>query len=67
MQALNGAVWRKSTYSGGNSTNCVEISDNAPNGVHIRDSKNRRATPLHFTTPTWHAFLTALPPTARRT
>jgi hypothetical protein len=40
MVQLNGAEWRKSSYSGGNGGNCVEIARNLPGVIAIRDSKN---------------------------
>jgi hypothetical protein len=40
MVQLNGAEWRKSSYSGGNGGNCVEVAQNLADVVAIRDSKN---------------------------
>jgi Domain of unknown function (DUF397) len=40
MGELNGAEWRKSSYSGGNGGNCVEIARNLPGVIAIRDSKD---------------------------
>jgi hypothetical protein len=40
MVQLNGAEWRKSSYSGGNGGNCVEIARNLPGVIAIRDSKD---------------------------
>ncbi|MFF3554605.1 DUF397 domain-containing protein [Streptomyces tsukubensis] len=39
--ALGGAVWRKSSYSGGSEGQCVEIADvRVHGGIAVRDSKN---------------------------
>lgn len=37
---LTGAVWIKSTRSGGNGGQCVEVASNLPGIVAVRDSKN---------------------------
>jgi Domain of unknown function (DUF397) len=37
---LTKAVFRKSSYSGSNGGNCVEVAVNVPGVVAIRDSKN---------------------------
>jgi Domain of unknown function (DUF397) len=37
---LTKADWHKSTYSGNNGGNCVEIARNLPGVVAIRDSKD---------------------------
>ncbi|HEY8414914.1 MAG TPA: DUF397 domain-containing protein [Thermaerobacter sp.] len=39
---LKSAVWRKSSHSGGNGGDCVELADLTPE-VGIRDSKNPEA------------------------
>jgi hypothetical protein len=36
---LTNAIWRKSSYSGGNGGNCVEVASNLPGVVAVRDSK----------------------------
>ena len=35
-----GAIWRKSSYSGSNGGGCVEVADNLPGLVAVRDSKD---------------------------
>ncbi|MET7968637.1 DUF397 domain-containing protein [Micromonospora sp. NPDC005305] len=54
---LTGAIWRKSTRSSGNSGNCVEVADNLPGVVAVRDSKDRRGPVLTFTPLSWAAFV----------
>ena len=39
---LNHADWRKSSYSGTNGGNCVEVARNLPGVVAVRDSKDPR-------------------------
>ncbi|MEU1605622.1 DUF397 domain-containing protein [Micromonospora matsumotoense] len=51
--------WRtpiRSTDSGGN---CVEVADNLPGVVLVRDSKDRCGPTLHFTPDTWRSFVTS--------
>ncbi len=47
--------WRKSSYSGDNSGNCVEVADD-DNRVMIRDSKNRAGVVLRFSAESWRHF-----------
>jgi Domain of unknown function (DUF397) len=48
--------WRKSSYSG-NSGNCVEVANNLPGIVAVRDSKDRKGPMLTFTQKAWSEFL----------
>ncbi|MFI7519850.1 DUF397 domain-containing protein [Micromonospora globbae] len=59
MTDLTGAVWRKSTRSGGNGGNCVEVATNLPGVVAVRDSKDPYGPALAFTPATWAAFVAA--------
>ncbi|MFG1674011.1 DUF397 domain-containing protein [Micromonospora sp. NPDC049282] len=54
---LTGATWRTSTRSSGNSGNCVEVADNLPGVVGVRDSKDRQGPALTFTPASWAAFV----------
>lgn len=36
---LNGAAWRRSSYSNQEGGNCVEVADGFPGVVPVRDSK----------------------------
>jgi Domain of unknown function (DUF397). len=54
---LNKAEWRKSTYSGGNMGDCVEVATNIPGVVAVRDSKNPKGPTLTFTRDEWRTFL----------
>ncbi|MEU1086631.1 DUF397 domain-containing protein [Streptomyces sp. NPDC005892] len=54
---LSEAMWRKSTFSDGGDTNCVEVCDNVPGLVPVRDSKDPTGPALAITAPAWTAFL----------
>jgi Domain of unknown function (DUF397) len=49
--------WRKSSYSGNNGGNCVEVASNLPGVVAVRDSKDREGPVLLFTPDEWRAFV----------
>jgi Domain of unknown function (DUF397) len=50
------ADWRKSSHSGDNGGNCVEVARNLPGAVAVRDSKNPEGPKLVFTPDEWRAF-----------
>ncbi|MGX7669039.1 DUF397 domain-containing protein [Plantactinospora sp. DSM 117369] len=54
---LTGAVWRKSTRSNGHSGNCVEVADNLPGLVGVRDSKDPAGPALLFSASAWRSFV----------
>ncbi|MDZ5443421.1 DUF397 domain-containing protein [Micromonospora sp. 4G57] len=60
MTDLTGARWRKSTRSGDNGGACVEVADNLPYVVAVRDSKDPGGPTLTFTPPVWTAFVAAI-------
>jgi hypothetical protein len=55
---LSRAVWRKASASGNG--NCVEVADNLPGVVAVRDSKDPAGPVLTFTPDAWHAFTSRL-------
>jgi hypothetical protein len=57
MRDLTGAHWRKSTRSGSNGGNCVEVADNQPGVVYVRDSKDPDGPVLTFEPDSWRAFV----------
>ncbi|BEL06078.1 hypothetical protein Q0Z83_042690 [Actinoplanes sichuanensis] len=56
---LDGAVWHKSTRSGQDG-NCVEVADNLPHVVAVRDTKDRDGGTLTFSPEGWATFLDAV-------
>ncbi|MEU5906220.1 DUF397 domain-containing protein [Micromonospora sp. NPDC047467] len=54
---LNGARWRKSSRSSGNGGACVEVADNLPGVVGVRDSKDPSGPVLAFAPTAWRAFV----------
>ncbi|WP_326825534.1 DUF397 domain-containing protein [Streptosporangium sp. NBC_01756] len=50
-------TWRKSTLSGTNNDNCVEVASLPGGGRAVRDSKNPDGPMLRFTPDEWQAFI----------
>jgi hypothetical protein len=50
------ADWRKSSYSGNNGGNCVEIGHTAC-GVAVRDTTDRAGAVLSLSASAWRALL----------
>jgi hypothetical protein len=63
---LTGAVWRKSSFSGGNGGACVEVAivpggtEASGGAVALRDSKDPAGPALVFTADEWQAFTSGL-------
>ncbi|MEU0740336.1 DUF397 domain-containing protein [Streptomyces sp. NPDC006134] len=57
---LNSARWRRSSYSNANGGDCVEITEDFPGVVPVRDSKTPGGPALVVTAASWTAFVTAL-------
>ena len=55
MEGTSAVTWRKSSYSGTNGGNCVEVGNAAPL-VAVRDSKDPDGSMLAFAAGTWAAF-----------
>ncbi|MFC8678979.1 DUF397 domain-containing protein [Streptomyces griseorubiginosus] len=51
--------WFKSTYSGSEGGQCLEVAVSA-DVIHIRDSKRPEGTTLQVSPTTWTTFTTAL-------
>ncbi|MEV5632329.1 DUF397 domain-containing protein [Micromonospora tulbaghiae] len=62
MVNLTGAQWRKSTRSGDNGGACVEVADNLPGIVAVRDSKDPGGPALVFAPKAWTAFVRTTKP-----
>ncbi|MFD5899882.1 DUF397 domain-containing protein [Streptomyces microflavus] len=54
---LTSATWRKSSYSNSDGGNCVEVSDDYPGVVPVRDSKRPEGPAVVFGTSAWSAFI----------
>ena len=54
---VTGARWRKSTKSGGNGGDCVEVADNLPGVVLVRDTKDRVGGTLAVSPQSWQRFV----------
>jgi hypothetical protein len=54
---LSRAIWRKSSRSGGNGGQCVEVALNLPGIAAVRDSKNPDGARLVCTAERWREFL----------
>ncbi|GAA2094003.1 hypothetical protein GCM10009759_21130 [Kitasatospora saccharophila] len=59
MDELHSATWRKSSHSA-NGGNCVEVSDDIPGTVPVRDSKDPHGPALLFPAAAWSTFVTAV-------
>ena len=53
---IDSAIWRKSSYSGGNGGGCVEVARNLPGVVAVRDSKNPDGPKLIVRPDDWQSF-----------
>ncbi|MFC5661936.1 DUF397 domain-containing protein [Kitasatospora misakiensis] len=53
-------TWHKSTYSGGEGGNCIEVADSLAEVVPVRDSKDPNGPTLTFTATAWQSFITAI-------
>ncbi|MGW3957750.1 DUF397 domain-containing protein [Streptomyces sp. NPDC004752] len=53
------ATWRVSTYSGGQG-NCVEVADNHPHLIPVRDTKRPTGPVIGFGREAWQAFVAQL-------
>ena len=56
--ALAGAAWRTSSRRGAEG-NCVEVADNLPELVAVRDSKDPDGPTLTFAPDPWRRFVRA--------
>ncbi|OMI37301.1 DUF397 domain-containing protein [Streptomyces sparsogenes] len=57
---LSVARWRKSSYSNNAGGECVEVADNLPGLVPVRDSKDPDGPALIFPAGSWSAFIATL-------
>ncbi|OKK20259.1 hypothetical protein AMK09_16820 [Streptomyces sp. CB02488] len=57
---LSTAHWRSSSYSNTNGGECVEITDDFPGIIPVRDSKNPAGPALVVEAAAWGAFVSSL-------
>ncbi|UNS97271.1 DUF397 domain-containing protein [Streptomyces tubbatahanensis] len=57
MIDLTSAAWRKSSYSGNDNDDCVEVADNLDGTVPVRDSKRPEGPVLTFRPAAWSPFI----------
>jgi uncharacterized protein DUF397 len=48
--------WRKSSYSGGSGGDCIEVAGRSGR-LLVRDTKDRAATTLRFSSGAWRRFI----------
>jgi hypothetical protein len=56
---ITSADWRKSSYSGANGGNCVEVGK-ADSTIAVRDTKDRDGLVLDIPADAWRAFTAGL-------
>ncbi|MFJ8136703.1 DUF397 domain-containing protein [Streptomyces sp. NPDC096013] len=54
---LSTAVWRRSSYSNSSGGDCVEVCDDLPGLVPVRDSKAPHGPALLIAAPAWTPFI----------
>ena len=59
MEGLSVVTWRKSSFSGGNGGQCVEVADTA-RVVLVRDTTDRDGAVLSIPASAWQAFTDGL-------
>ncbi|NUV93584.1 DUF397 domain-containing protein [Streptomyces sp. KAI 90] len=57
---VDAKLWVKSSYSGENGGNCVEVAPRFPGAVPVRDSKDPDGSVLVVGRSAWTVFIAAL-------
>jgi hypothetical protein len=57
---ISHVTWRKSSYSGGNGGECVEVAATGKPLITVRDSKGPNGSRLAFTPQMWQSFISGL-------
>jgi hypothetical protein len=57
---LTHASWRKSSYSGGNGGECIEVAGGLAGVMPVRDSKDPQGPALVFSSSAWQSFVSAV-------
>ncbi|MDG4765652.1 DUF397 domain-containing protein [Solwaraspora sp. WMMD406] len=58
MELTDTPRWRTSRRSNGQGGDCVEVADNLPGRILVRDSKDRSGPTLTFGPAAWRSFVT---------
>lgn len=53
-------IWFKSSYSGGNETECLEVAMSPAHRVLVRDSKQPEYAQIGLGAPAWRGFIASL-------
>ncbi|NJQ01165.1 DUF397 domain-containing protein [Streptomyces zingiberis] len=56
MSSSDARTWFKSSYSGSDGDDCVEVAK-APAAIHVRDSKDPRGPELALSPTAWQDFV----------
>jgi hypothetical protein len=59
MDTVANPTWRKSSYTGTDGGNCVEVGV-AAQAILVRDTKNRAGVALSISGDAWRAFIKTL-------
>ena len=57
---LSAAIWTKSSYSGDNGGDCIEVAPEFPDVVPVRDSKTPYGPTLIISRAAWASFVTSV-------
>ncbi|MFD4656076.1 DUF397 domain-containing protein [Kitasatospora sp. NPDC058444] len=53
-------AWRKSSYSGGEGGDCIEVASGLLDSVAVRDSKDPHGPALGFAPEAWRSFVAGI-------
>ena len=57
---IDNVTWRKSSYSGSNGGDCVEVAALPDDRLAVRDSKDPDGPNLTFSPAEWRTFITSV-------
>jgi len=57
---IDEVTWRKSSYSGSNGGNCIEVATLLDDGLAVRDSKDPHGPNLAFSPAEWRTFIASV-------
>ncbi|MCX4716527.1 DUF397 domain-containing protein [Streptomyces virginiae] len=56
MSSIDERAWFKSSYSGSDGDDCVEVA-RGTQAIHVRDSKDQRSPELALSSTAWSDFI----------